>query len=214
MLYKKQRKKLVKYGKKLSRAGLCPGTSGNLSIFIPEEKLVLITPSGIDYEKTKKSDLVLMDLEGNIVEGVRKPSSEYHLHTLFYKNKKDAKALVHTHSVFATSIACMRMPIKAFHYQIADANTHQIPCAQYKRYGTEDLAKSAVKAAGSSKAVLLANHGLVVYDESIKKAYNLAKEVEYLAQIQYRTMVMGNTEVLSKDQIEEVALGFKTYGQK
>lgn len=213
MNYIKERELLVEYGKMMSKEGLSSGTSGNLSIYIPEENVVLITPSGIGYFDTKAEDIVAITLDGEIIEGDKKPSSEWHLHTLFYKNKKDARAVVHTHSVYCTTFAALRMPIKPVHYVIADANSYEVPCAPYVRYGTKELAEVAVKAAGKSDAVLLANHGLVVCGKSIASAYGLAKEMEYIAEIQYRAMSIGNPVLLTEGEMQEVTEGFKTYGQ-
>lgn len=212
-MYLEEKKELVEYGKKMSAEGLSSGTSGNLSIYLKEEGVVLITPSGIGYFDTKPEDIVAMDLEGNIIEGTRKPSSEWHLHTLFYKNKPEARAVVHTHSKFCTTLATLRMPIKAVHYVIADAGTNEVPCAPYRRYGTEELAKVAVESANESNAVLLANHGIVVCGKSLKSAYGLAKGMEYVAEIQVTAMSVGEPVVLSKEEMDEVLEGFKTYGQ-
>lgn len=214
MIFEKERKQLVEYGKLVSKEGLSSGTSGNLSIFLPEEKLVLISPSGIGYFDTRPEDIVVMNLEGEVVEGDKKPSSEWHLHTLFYKNKAHARAVVHTHSVYCTTFASLRMPISPVHYVIADTNSYQVPCAHYERYGTKKLAEEAVKAAGKSDAVLLANHGLVVCGTSLPTAYGLAKEVEYIAEIQYRAMSIGKPVLLTEEEIKEVSEAFKTYGQK
>lgn len=212
-MYLEEKKELVEYGKKMSAEGLSSGTSGNLSIYLKEEGVVLITPSGIDYFDTEPEDIVVMDLEGNIVEGSRKPSSEWHLHTLFYKNKPEAGAVVHTHSKYCTTLSTLRMPIKAVHYVIADAGTDEVPCAPYRRYGTEELAKVAVEIAGESNAVLLANHGIVVCGKNLKSAYGLAKGMEYVAEIQVTAMSVGEPVVLTKEEMEEVMEGFKTYGQ-
>lgn len=212
-MYLEEKKDLVEYGKKMSSEGLSSGTSGNLSIYLKEEGVVLITPSGIGYFDTKPEDIVVMDLEGNIIEGTRKPSSEWHLHTLFYKNKPEARAVVHTHSKFCTTLATLRMPIKAVHYVIADAGINEVPCAPYRRYGTEELAKVAVESAKESNAVLLANHGIVVCGKNLKSAYGLAKGMEYVAEIQVTAMSVGEPVVLNKEEMEEVLEGFKTYGQ-
>lgn len=212
-MYLEEKKELVEYGKKMSAEGLSSGTSGNLSIYLKEDGVVLITPSGIGYFDTKPEDIVVMDLEGNIIEGTRKPSSEWHLHTLFYKNKPEARAVVHTHSKFCTTLATLRMPIKAVHYVIADAGTNEVPCAPYRRYGTEELAKVAVESAKESNAVLLANHGIVVCGKNLKSAYGLAKGMEYVAEIQVTAMSVGEPVVLSKEEMDEVLEGFKTYGQ-
>ena len=132
MLLKKERELVVEYGKKMSAAGLSKGTSGNISIYNAEEKLMAISPSGVGYFETVPEDVVVMDLEGNVVEGDKKPSSEWGLHTVFYVNKPDAGAVVHTHSAYCTTFACLNMPIKALHYVIGGAGTAEVPCAPYK----------------------------------------------------------------------------------
>ena len=213
MTYLKEKEKIIEFGEKMSSEGLSSGTSGNISIYIPEDDVVLITPSGIGYFDIKVEDIVVMNLEGEILEGERKPSSEWHLHTLFYKNKPDARGVVHTHSVFCSTLASLRMPIQAVHYVVADANTSEVPCAPYVRYGTEKLAQVAVETAGESNAVLLANHGLVTCGKSLESAYGLAKGMEYVAEIQVRAMSVGKPYVLTKEEMDEVMEGFKTYGQ-
>lgn len=212
-MYEKERALLVEYGKKMSSEGLSSGTSGNLSIYDPEKKLVLITPSGIGYFDTKPEDIVVMTLDGEIVEGDRKPSSEWHLHTLFYKKKPEARGVVHTHSVFCTTLAALRMPIQAAHYVIADAGVAEVPCAPYRRFGTEELASVAMDSIGESNAVLLANHGIVVCGKDLKSAYGLAKGMEYCAEVQWRAMSVGKPVILSDEEMDAVLEGFKTYGQ-
>ena len=107
MLMQEERELVVEYGKKVSQAGLCPGTSGNISIYNAEKGLMAISPSGMDYFETKPEDIVITDLEANVVDGARKPSSEWGLHTTFYKHKPEARAVVHTHSVYCTTFAVL-----------------------------------------------------------------------------------------------------------
>lgn len=213
MKYIEERQALVEYGKKMAQEGLAPGTSGNLSVFLREEKLVLISPSGMDYFEIQPEDLVLMDLNGKVIEGDRKPSSEWQLHSLFYKARPDIGAIVHSHSMYCACLAAMRMPIQAVHYVLADAGTHKVFCAPYQRYGTEKLARAAVETCRNSLAVLLANHGLVTLGKDIKSAFNLAKTLEYVAEIQVRTMSMGRPYILSKRDMDQVINAFKGYGQ-
>ncbi len=213
MKYIEERNKIIEYGKKMSTEGLSSGTSGNLSIYIPEDGLVLVTPSGIGYFDIKPEDIVVMDLDGNIVDGEKKPTSEWHLHTLFYKNKPEIRGVVHTHSMFCSTLAALRMPIQAVHYVVADANAKEVPCAPYRRYGTEELAITAVETCKDSNAVLLANHGIVTCGKSLESAYGLAKGMEYVAEVQVRAMSVGKPYVLSDEEMDEVLEGFKTYGQ-
>lgn len=213
MLMQEERELIVEYGKKLSASGLCPGTSGNISIYNAEKKLMAISPSGIDYFETKPEDVVITDLEANIVDGNRKPSSEWALHTIFYKNKPEARAVVHTHSVYCTTFAVLGQPIRAVHYVIGDANTDTVPCAPYCTFGTVELAEEAIKVCDDSNAVLLANHGIVTCGKDITSAFSLANNLEYVAKLQYQAMCIGKPNILNHEQMEKVLEKFKGYGQ-
>lgn len=213
MLMQEERELIVEYGKKLSASGLCPGTSGNISIYNAEKNLMAISPSGMDYLSTQPEDVVITDLEAQIVDGSRKPSSEWALHTIFYKHKPEARAVVHTHSAYCTTFAVLNQPIRAVHYVIGDANTAEVPCAPYVTFGTEELAEKAIEVCGDSDAVLLANHGIVVCGKSISSAFSLANNLEYIAKLQYRAMCIGKPNVLSDEQITYVIEKFKSYGQ-
>ena len=161
MLLQKERELVVEYGRKMSAGRLCTGTSGNISVYVPERGLMAISPSGIGYFDTRPEDVVVTDLEANIADGTRKPSSEWALHTLFYKNKPHIRAVVHTHSMYCTTFAVLGRPLRAVHYAIADAGAAEVPCTPYYPFGTLELAEAAVETAGDSDAVLLGNHGLV-----------------------------------------------------
>ena len=213
MLMQKERELIVEYGKKMSSSGLCPGTSGNVSIYDPETGYMALSPSGIDYFATLPEDVVIMDLHANIVDGSRKPSSEWALHTEFYKHKPNARAVVHTHSVYCTTFAVLGLPLQAVHYVIGDAGAREIPCAPYETFGTIELAQAAMKVCGESDAVLLGNHGIVVCGKSISSAFSLARNCEYIAQLQYQAMCIGNPNVISGAQMDEVMEKFKSYGQ-
>lgn len=213
MLMQEEREQIVEIGKLMSSSGLCPGTSGNQSIYNAELGLMAIKPSGIGYFETKPEDVVVMDLNGNKVEGDRKPSSEWDMHSEFYKNKPECRAVVHTHSRFCTTFAVLGQPIQAVHYVLADANAYEIPCAPYHTFGTPELANDAVKYCGTGDAVLLANHGIIVCGKSLKGAFGLAKNLEYIAELQYRAMCIGKPNVLGKAEMDEVFESFKSYGQ-
>ena len=213
MLMRKERELVAEYGKKMSAAGLSTGTSGNLSIYDPQGGLMAISPSGIGYFDTQPEDVVVMDLEGGVVEGSRKPSSEWGLHALFYRKKPGARAVVHTHSMYCTTFAVLGQPIQAVHYAIADAGAGTVPCAPYHLFGTPELAEAAVRTAGASNAVLLANHGLVVCGKDLDGAFSLARNMEYVAELQYRALCIGKPNVLSGEAMADVMERFKTYGQ-
>lgn len=213
MLMQEERELVVEYGKKMSAAHLSTGTSGNISIYNAEKGLMAISPSGMDYFSTTPEDVVITDLNANIVNGKRKPSSEWALHTTFYKHKPHAGAVVHTHSVYCTTLAVLGEPIRAVHYVIGDANTDTVPCAPYQLFGTEALAEAAMEVCGESDAVLLGNHGLVCCGKNIKSAYGLACNLEFIAELQLRAMSVGKPNVLSKEQMAEVMVKFQSYGQ-
>lgn len=213
MLMQEEREQVVAYGKKMSAAGLSTGTSGNISVYNPEEGLMAISPSGIDYFSTTPADVVITDLDANIVDGGRKPSSEWALHTAFYRRKPRIRAVVHTHSMYCTTFAVLGMPLRAVHYVIADAGAAEIPCAPYRLFGTPELAEAAVETCGRSDAVLLANHGLVACGRDIQGAYSLACSLEYLAELQYRAMCIGRPNILTDEQMAQVMERFQSYGQ-
>ncbi len=213
MLMRDEREALVEYGKRLSLARLCPGTSGNLSIYDPQTGYMAITPSGIDYFSTRPEDIVVTDLDGHIVDGNRKPSSELNLHAAFYARKDDLRAVVHTHSVFCTTLGILGEPLRAVHFMIGAANAREIPLAPYITFGTEKLAEVAVRFCGDAKAVLLANHGLVACGNCLADAFDLAETLEYVAELQYRARCAGSPNVLTDEQVDAAIERFGSYGQ-
>ena len=130
MIMEKQRREIVEYGIKLLRTGLTNGTSGNLSMYDPETGYMAISPSGIAYEETNPEDIVIVTLDGERVEGERKPSSELDLHAALYRIKPHARAVVHAHSLACTTLACLREPIKPVHFIIATSGCS----VRYLRY--------------------------------------------------------------------------------
>ena len=213
MLMEKERIEIAEYGRKMSSSGLSKGTSGNISIYDPVTRYMAISPSGLDYFATQPEDVVVMDLDNNIIDGARKPSSEHGLHTVMYLNKPDARAVVHTHSTFCTTIACLNMPLTAVHYVIGGAGAPEVPCAKYATFGSMELAENVKQAIGKSKAVLLANHGLVTSGPSLAKAFGLAVNLEFVAEMQWRSSCVGTPTVLSDEEMMIVMESFKSYGQ-
>lgn len=213
MLMREERELVVEYGRRMSADRLCTGTSGNISIYDPERGLMAISPSGIGYFDTRPEDVVVTDLEAGIAEGTRKPSSEWALHTLFYKSKPHIRAVVHTHSMYCTTFAVLGQPLQAVHYAIADAGAAEVPCAPYCPFGTLELAEAAVETAGPGDAVLLGNHGLVACGKDIAGAYGLALNLEYVAELQYRALCVGTPNILSAEQMADVMERFRSYGQ-
>ncbi len=214
MLMEKERIEVVEYGKRMSQSGLTNGTSGNISMYDPEKGYMAISPSGIGYMETKPEDVVVLDINGNIIEGDKNPSSEYLLHAEVYKKFSNARAVVHTHSTYCATFACLGMPIEAVHYLIAGASTHVIPVVPYATFGSAELAENLQKTKADGNAMLLANHGMVAYADTIAKAYNVAENVEWVAHIQYLTMSIGKPNILPVEEIARVINKNKSYGQE
>jgi len=215
MLMKDERKQIVEYGKRMSLAGLTKGTAGNISAYDPQTGYMAISPSGIGYSETQPEDIVIMTLDGKVIEGERVPSSEYDLHATIYREKPDARAAVHTHSKYCTALACMRKPLKAVHYIIASAGVAEIPCTDYATFGTEELANNLKQVMGESRAALLANHGAIFCGPDMKRAFGLAVSCEYCAEIQLMCEYVGKDKavVLNNEEISAVMERFSSYGQ-
>ena len=210
MLLESERELLVEYGKKLISHRLTTGTGGNLSIFNSEKGLIAITPTGLDYFDTKPEDIVVLQLDGEIVEGKRVPSSELPMHQIFYQQRQDINALVHVHSRYATTLSCLNWDLTAVHYLLAFAG-NEVKCAQYSTFGSDELAWSAFEAMKDRKAVLLANHGLLAGGKDLPFAFDLAEVIEFCAEIYYRSKCIGEPVIISDSVMEAVAEKLKWY---
>ena len=202
---------LVAYGRKLLRLGLLSQTSGNLSVRMSDGN-IYITPSSVEYDRIEEHDIVVVGPDGTERQGHRAASSETPLHCLIYQRRPDISAIVHTHSPYATTLAVLGMTIPAVHYNIAVLNTNEIQVAAYATYGTEQLARNVGDAfPAPSRAVLIANHGLVAGGDTLKQAADGAEMVETLAGLYYRALAVGEPIILSQDQMAEVRA---KYGKK
>ena len=205
-----EKEQVVRYGKKLIDRRLTTGSGGNISVYNREKKLVAISPSGLDYYETTPEDIVILDIDGNLVEGKHRPSSEAGMHLAFYKNRADVSGIVHTHSKFATAIACMGWELPAVHYLIGMAG-HRVKCTGYATYGSDELAKKALETIGDSNAVLLANHGLIALGEDVDRAFSTAEHLEFVSEVYYLTKTLGTPNILSDEDMDEVMKKFGTY---
>ncbi len=212
MLLKKERELVVDYGKKMIHTQLTTGTGGNLSLLNREEKLVAIKPSGMDYFSIHPEDVVVVDLEGNIVDGHLKPSSEVRFHLALMKHRSDISAVVHTHQVFATTIACMGWELPAVHYLVGFSG-NKVPIADYATYGSQELSDNIIRVIGNYNACLLANHGIVTVGGDLAAAYAVAEELELVSRIYYQTKCLGDPIILSDEQMESVIAKLKTKPQ-
>ena len=201
--------KLLETCQTLAKLGLNKGTSGNASI--RGENGFLITPSGMAVEKMSPADMVWMDFSGNAT-GLRQPSSEWRFHLDILKNKLEVNVVIHTHSMFATTLSTFRRDIPAFHYMIALAGGDSIRCAPYALFGSQLLSDYAVIALQERKACLLANHGMITVGETLEKALNITKEVETLCEQYLRALQVGEPYILSEQEMQDVQEKFKGYG--
>ncbi len=214
MLLEQERKDIVKYCRLLIEHGLTKGTGGNISIFNREENLFAISPSGIDYFKMTEEDVVIMSLDGKVVEGDKKPSSEHELHRIFYVNRDDVNAVVHTHSVYSTVVATLREDLPASNYLVAFSG-HNVACAEYASFGTKELAENVYKVMKTQYAALMANHGLIAASKDILNAFNVAEEIEFCAEVYVKARSIGKPVILDEKEMDFMIEKFRnSYGQK
>lgn len=213
MLLKKERELVCEYAVKALKNGLIKGTGGNISILDRSSGLLALTPSGVDYDTMRPEDVVVLDLGGNVIEGALAPSSELDMHIECYNKRRDVNAVVHTHSFFACTLACLGWKIEPVHYLIGYAGT-AVEVAPYRRFGTAELAKVSVDVMGDRNAVLLGNHGLLSVGGNIGYAFNTAEETEFVAGIYYHCRIAGDPVLLPEEEMQEIVPIFKTYGQK
>ena len=211
------REAVIATAREMNALGINRGKSGNVSARWRKAKFdgYLVTPSGMPYASIKPADIVALPLAGETgaAPGRRHPSSEWRFHRDIYRSRPDAAAIVHTHSPFATSLACLRSAIPAFHYMVAVAGGDDIRCAPYATFGTQALSDHAVAALDGRRACLLANHGMIAIGVSLAGALALAVEVETLAEMYWRARQLGEPVLLPQSEMAIVIAKFRTYGQ-
>ena len=201
------KQKVCYYSQQLIPDGLTIGTGGNISARIPDSERVAIKPSGIPYNTIRAEDIIIVDLNGNVVEGTHIPSSETPMHTMMYKEFPDIMAVVHTHSQYATAFSVIREPIPLVCNEGFGAGTTKVDVADYEIPGIKALGDSVLRTLSKkpgSLAVLLANHGLLALGKSLEAAYSLAQNIEWEAKIYYLARTMGHPFQLSEEQLEQV----------
>lgn len=202
---------LLDTARKLAQLGLNKGTSGNCSVRLDEG--FLVTPSGKAVEEMTPRDMVFMDFSGQAEPG-KKPSSEWRFHHDILKNRPEIGAVIHTHSMFATTLACLHREIPPFHYMIAVAGGDTIRCAPYVLFGTQALSDYAMAALHERKACLLANHGMIALGRDLDDALAVTVEVENLCEQYWRLLqITPEPPLLTEAQMREVFRQFKGYGK-
>lgn len=195
----------------MGRHGLNRGTAGNLSVRSDEG--FLITPTGMAYSTLSSEDIPYMTLDGHSA-GRRKPSSEWRFHRDLYASRPEVGAILHAHSPFAVSLACLRRDIPPFHYMIARFGGDSIRCADYAIFGSTELSTAALHAMHQRKACLLANHGMLVAARHLDEALALAIELEELCEQYWRACQLGSPVLLTPEEMQAVQHRFAAYGQQ
>lgn len=208
------RKKIIALCLEMNSSGLNQGTSGNISA--RHKGGMLITPSGIAYDKLVPKDIarVALDTEELEWQGPCKPSSEWHFHRAILNANPQLNAVIHTHSTFATVVSIAREDIPACHYMIAAFGGNSVRCAEYQTFGTPELSEAIATAMQERSACLLANHGMIAGGKDLDNAMWAAVELETLAKQYYYAKLAGNMQVLPDREMERVLEKFKGYGQQ
>ncbi len=203
------REQLLATSRRLAELDLNRGTSGNVSV--RDGNGFLITPSGMAVEVMTPHDMVAMSFDGK-PQGERPPSSEWHFHRDIFQARPEISAVIHTHSMFSTTLACLRRDIPPFHYMIAVAGGDSIRCAPYALFGSQALSDAALTALEGRRACLLANHGMIALGSNLDRALTLTLEVETLCEQYWRALQAGKPVLLSAQEMAAAMDQFKGYG--
>jgi L-fuculose-phosphate aldolase len=203
------RREIISVCLRMTELGINQGTSGNVSV--RRGRQFLITPSGIAYDEMTPEQIAVMDYAGHY-SGPRPPTTEWRFHREIMRRRPDAGAVIHTHSIFSTAIACLRRDIPALHYYVAVGGGPNVRCATYATYGTQELAENALEALIDRKACLLANHGMIVLGATLSETLKRTFDLEMLARQYIYAAQIGEPVILSDDEMERVRLKLYTYG--
>ncbi|MGZ8438942.1 MAG: L-ribulose-5-phosphate 4-epimerase [Candidatus Limnocylindrales bacterium] len=208
------RRELVDLHDELPRHGLVVWTGGNVSARDPDSGLVAIKPSGVRYGELTADSMVVLDLDGRIVEGDLKPSSDTASHLYIYRHRPDVNGVVHTHSRYATAFAAVGRSIPVYLTAQADEFGGEIPCAGFAFIGDDSIGSLVVEEIGQSPAILLKNHGVFTVGGSARAAVKAAVMVEDIAATVFAALQLGTPDVLPDDAVERLHRRYTTvYGQ-
>lgn len=196
--------------------GLVVGTSGNVSA--RRGDLVAVTPTGVDYASLRAADIPVVSLDGTVVNGTLKPTSELPMHLAVYRKAADPEgtsitAVVHTHALHATAVSTLVDEVPAVHYAGAMIGP-SVRVAPYATYGTSELAESMLGALDGRRGCLLANHGTITYGSSLAIAYDRTRQLEWLCQVWLTAQAAGTPKLLPREEIERVMVKLRGYGQQ
>ncbi|MEM0139805.1 MAG: class II aldolase/adducin family protein [Ferroplasma sp.] len=210
MLYEYQRKEVLDACRQIVRSNLTVGSWGNISMRA-DDGAVIITPSGTDYDKASEEDMVVTDINGNIIDGKLKPSSERLMHYAIYKKREDIKAIVHTHSVYSSVLSVINLPVPAITEDTAMLLGREVNVSEYALTGTQELADRVVSGLGKNNATIMKNHGAVSVGPDMKRAITASQVLEKSAKIFIFSSLLGNINVLPDDDIEKLLSMSESY---
>jgi L-ribulose-5-phosphate 4-epimerase len=213
-MLQKLKVELVELHRELPKHNLVVWTGGNVSARDPKTGLVVIKASGIRYEEMRTQHMVVVDIDGNTVEGEYKPSSDLYSHLYIYKHRPDVNGVVHTHSVYATAFAAVNKPIPVVLTAIADEFGGPIPCGGFALIGDDAIGKVVVDSIGKSPAVLLKNHGVFTIGKNAKSAVKAAVMTEDNAKTVWLAMQIGKPDIIPQEDVDKLHERYtNVYGQ-
>ena len=205
------KKEIIDASKYLLKLQFNIGSEGNISYRQKNE--IYITPSGIKTSNLEPKDISKVDLNGKVLNK-NKPSSEILLHSWIYRNHKDIRAVVHSHSKWASVLSCMRISIPSFHYMVAEFGGNNIKCSKYATFGTEKLSKYVNEVLHKRKGCLIANHGQVTIGCNLEEAVDLSIALEKLSEQFYYLCITKQTKLLSDKEMRKIVKLFEDYKAK
>ncbi len=208
------RRQICELNQELPRAGLVAWTSGNVSGRDPASGLVVIKPSGIRYERLTPANMVVVDLDGRVVEGDCRPSSDTLAHVYVYRHRADINGVVHTHSCFATAWAAAGRPIPPVLTAICDEFGGPIPVGAYAKIGGDEIGQEIIRSIGSSPAILMKNHGVFTVGPTAEAAVKAAVMVEDVARTLFYAFQLGTPDESPAEEVERAHRRYvEEYGQ-
>lgn len=211
-MFEETKREIIKAGMNLDRYGLIALAGGNVSVRM-ESGEILVTPSGMIYEDLVEDDILVMDLEGKIIEGTRKPSSDTEAILYIFRERPDVMAVIHTHQPYATAVGLIQDEFEVNLTTLANATAGSVPVTPYSSAGSIDMGIDTVKYIGESKAVILAHHGVMTVGKNLKEALYAAVYLEEAAKCYLAAKACGETKRMTPAQIEQSIEVFKFYGQ-
>lgn len=205
---------VCKLNQDLPRYGLVTWTSGNVSGRDPESGLVVIKPSGVPFDELTPQNMVVVDVDGQVIEGTHKASSDVHAHTYVYRHRPDVMGVAHTHSNYATAFAALGRPIPVYLTAIADEFGGPVPIGAYARVGNDEIGREIVRSIGDSPAILMQNHGVFTVGSDPTAALKAAVMVEDVARTVWLALQLGQPIELPPEEVARARRRYATeYGQ-